>query len=165
MYMFHENEIEFDENKILTITEEIIEEEDEKDYQKLMKDSIIIKETMEDLNKILEDSGLTLLEVEENVQDTDNNLNSTNTQLVKANKYQKSAGIIKGTIIGGVIGLIFGGPIGGLLGWEIGSGLTAISALVGSVFGTVTVGGTTYGIMNDKKKKAEREYRRLKDKE
>ena len=163
--MFHKNEIEFDENKIITITEELMEEEDEKDYKKLMEDTIIIKETMEDLNKILEDSGLAIIDVEENIEETDNNLNAANTQLVKANKYQKSAGIIKGTLIGGVIGLIFGGPIGGFLGWEIGSGLTAISALIGSVFGTVTVGGTTYGVMNDKKKKAEQEYRRLKDKE
>ena len=130
-----------------------------------MKDSIIIKETMEDLNKILEDSGLALLDVDEKVQNTDNELNCTNIELVKANKYQKSAGIIKGTLIGGVIGLIFGGPIGGLLGWGIGSGLTVISAVIGSVCGTVTIGGTTYGVMNDKKKKAEREYRQLKDKE
>ena len=153
---------EFDENSVITITDEYMEKEDEEDYKKLIKDSIILKETMDDVNKLLEDSGMALDHVEEKVEETQETVKDANTQLAKANKYQKSIGIIKGTLVGTIVGLIFGGPIGGLVGWEIGTGIT-VAALTGSICGGVSAGGITYGTMKGNKDKAEKEYRKIRN--
>lgn len=150
----------FDEKNVITITDEILEEENKEDLKKLVQNTAILNETMKNLNSLIEDSGTQIMEVEENVEDTNEILSDTNVVLAKANKSQKTGNLIKTTVIGGVIGLCLGGPLGGLAGWGISSAIAGLTALVGSVLGTITAGGTAYGIVKGKRDKAARDCAR-----
>lgn len=147
----------FDKNNVITITDEMIEEENREDLKKLVQNTAILNETMKDLNSLIEDSGNQIMEIEENVEDTNEILADTNVVLAKANKSQKTGNLIKITVIGGVIGLCLGGPLGGLAGWGISSAIAGVTAIVGSILGTITAGGTAYGIVKGKRDKAARD--------
>jgi len=151
----------FDEKNVITITDEILEEENKEDLKKLVQNTAILNETMKGLNSLIEDSGTQIMEVEENVEDTNEILSDTNIVLAKANKSQKTGNLLKTTIISGVIGFCLGGPLGGLAGWGISSTIIGITAIVGSILGTVTAGGTVYSIVKGKRDKAIRDCARV----
>lgn len=79
----------FDEKNVITITDEMLEEENKEDLKKLVQNTAILNETMKNLNSLIEDSGTQIMEVEENVEDTNEILSDTNVVLAKANKSQK----------------------------------------------------------------------------
>lgn len=148
----------FDNNNIITNIDELIRQEDEEDYEKLMRDTMIIKETMEDLSRLVEEDDEKLDNIDDNITETDVTVENANNDLERANKYQKGKNILKNTLITGVIGLVLGGPLGGLAGWAIGTGIIGITAVSGGIAGAVGFGGSTYGIMKHRKKKAEEDY-------
>lgn len=151
----------FDEKNVITITDEILEEENKEDLKKLVQNTAILNETMKDLNTLIEDSGGQIIQIDDNVEDTNEILTNTNIVLAKANKSQKTGNLLKTTIISGVIGFCLGGPLGGLAGWGISSTIVGITAIVGSILGTVTAGGTVYGIVKGKRDKAVRDCARV----
>lgn len=151
----------FDEKNVITITDEILEEENKEDLKKLVQNTAILNETMKDLNTLIEDSGGQIIQIDDNVEDTNEILTNTNIVLAKANKSQKTGNLLKTTIISGVIGFCLGGPLGGLAGWGISSTIVGITAIVGSILGTVTAGGTVYGIVKGKRDKAVRDCARI----
>ena len=150
----------FDESQIIILTDEMIENEDKKDLEKLVQNTRILNETMKDINSLLEDSGKELLQTREITEDTEETLQDTNVELAIANKHQKSGNLLKSTIIGGVIGLFLGGPLGGLVGWSVSSAIAGITALTGSILGSITIGGTTYGLIKNKKETASMECKK-----
>jgi len=148
----------FDKNNEITDVEELMRQEDEEDYEKLMRDTMIIKETMENLSILVEQDDEKLDNVDDIITEIDVTVDNANNDLACANKHQKSKNILKNTLITGVIGLVLGGPLGGLAGWAIGTGAIGITAVSGGIAGAVGFGGSTYGIMKHKKKKAEEDY-------
>lgn len=150
-----------DEKQIIVITDEMIEEENKEDIKMLVQKTRILNETMMDLNSLLEDSGNELLQTREITDETEEILQDTNVELAVANKHQKSGNLLKSTLIGGVIGLILGGPLGGLAGWSISATITGITALTGSILGSVTFGGATYGLVKNKNEIAAQDCKKI----
>jgi len=150
-----------DEKQIIVITDEMINKDNKEDIKRLVQKTRILNETMMDINSLLEDSGNELLRTIEITDDTEEILQDTNVELAVANKDQKSGYLLKSTIIGGVIGLLLGGPLGGLAGWSISATITGITALTGSILGSVTFGGTAYGLVKNKRENASKDCKKI----
>ena len=150
-----------DEKQIIVITDEIIDEENKEDIKRLVQKIGLLNETMMDINSLLEDSGNELLRTIEITDNTEEILQDTNIELAIANKEQKSGNLLKSTLIGGVIGLLLGGPLGGLAGWSISATISGITALTGSILGSVTFGGATYGLVKNKRETATKDCEKI----
>jgi hypothetical protein len=150
-----------DEKQIIIITDEMIDEENKEDIKKLVQKTRILNETMKDLNSLLKDSGEVLLKTREITDETEEIIKDTNVELAIANKYQKSGNLLKSTLIGGIIGLLLGGPLGGLAGWSISATISGITALTGSILGSVTFGGTVYGLVKNKRDVASKDCKKI----
>lgn len=134
--------------EIIKVNDEIIENENKKEILKLSNDSKILKETMEDINNLLSDSGIIVNNIDEKISKSNKDIEITTQEIEKSHNYFFKSNILKATAISALVGLCVGGPIGGVLGYTIGT--IGVGIISGSVIGSVGCGGITHAIVKKK---------------
>ena len=123
--------------------EELTSQENNTDIKKLVDDSAVIKEIMENLGLTIENQGKLL-------DCADESTNDAMTNVVEAAKKSFFLSyLIKGTILSTVAGLAFGGIGGGVIGYAIGSSI-ALASGTGAVVGSGISGTAGYAIIKKK---------------
>jgi hypothetical protein len=123
--------------------DEIMEEENRHDTQKLARDSATIREIMGDISELIDDDGEQLIIARGHVEGSEVNVEGAVEQMIKARKSQASSIVLKGTLIGALIGLCIGGPSGAGIGYVVGN-----AALGGAIIGGLSLGGIFGGLSN-----------------
>ena len=125
-----------------------LEQENYEDVLKFAKDIQCLKEVAEDMNKILEDSGILLEKTDEKISKSKQDVEITTDNIKTANQYFFTSRLLKSTAISAIVGLCIGGPIGGAIGYTIGT--IGLGILTGSVVGSVGSGTITHAIVKKK---------------
>ena len=140
------------ENKIIN-NDEIeyqIKKESEEEAKKLLNESIQLKQTMSEINHLLEKSGQQLKHIEDKTDESNENIKHSKSNIDTSHNYFKKTNLLKFTAISSVIGLCVGGPLGGVICNSIAANLVGIGIFSGSVIGSLSLGGTTYSILKQK---------------
>ena len=128
--------------------ESTLEKENYEDVVKFAKDVQCLKEVAEDMNKILEDSGILLDEADEKISKSKKDVEITTENIKTANKYFFTSRVLKATAISALVGLCIGGPVGGAIGYTIGT--IGLGIFTGSIVGSVGGGTITHAIVKKK---------------
>ena len=141
MYMIEQEQVPYAQIIDDTDIDQLIEDENRNDVEKIARDSAIIREIMGDMSQLIDDGGEQIIIAKEFVEGADVNVEDAVEQLIHARKSQANSVILKGTIGGIVIGFLIGGPGGAAAGYIIGNvvlgGIIIGGLSLGSVFGAV----------------------------
>jgi hypothetical protein len=129
--------------------EELTSQENNTDIKKLVDDSAVIKEIMENLGLTIENQGKLLDCADESTNNAVTNVVEAERQISSAKKSFFLSHLIKGTILSTVVGLAFGGIGGGVIGYVIGSSV-ALASGTGAVVGSGISGTAGYAIIKKK---------------
>ena len=109
------------ENKIIN-NDEIeyqIKKESEEEAKQLLNESIQLKQTMIEINQLLEKSGKDIKYIENKTDESKENIKNSKSNIDTSHNYFKKTNLLKFTAISSVVGLCVGGPIGGVIGNSI----------------------------------------------
>ena len=130
--------------------DKLIYEENLQESKQLYEKSKLIKKTMSEITDLLEKSGNQIKHVEKKTEVSKKDIENSKIKIEESQTYSKNTHILKATALLSVVGLCIGGPLGGVICNSIGSSLVGIGIFSGSVIGTLSFGGTTYGILKSK---------------